>query len=36
MLAPVLILIILPVVIDVFSRRTTREESENKSLRPAE
>ena len=36
MLAPVLILIILPVLIDVFSRRTTREESENKSLRPAE
>ncbi|WP_158927956.1 efflux RND transporter permease subunit [Acidisphaera sp. S103] len=36
MLAPVLILIILPVLIDVFSRRTTLEEPESKSLRPAE
>jgi cobalt-zinc-cadmium resistance protein CzcA len=36
MLAPVLILIILPVLIDVFSRRTTHEEFDSKSLRPAE
>ncbi len=35
-LAPVLILIILPVLIDVFSRRTMREASEQSSLHPAE
>jgi cobalt-zinc-cadmium resistance protein CzcA len=36
MLAPVLILIILPVLIDVFSRRTMREEAESRNFRPAE
>jgi len=36
MLAPVLILIILPVLIDVFSRRTMRETSEEPSFNPAE
>jgi cobalt-zinc-cadmium resistance protein CzcA len=36
LLAPFLILIILPVLIDVFSRRRMREEAENGTLRPAE
>jgi cobalt-zinc-cadmium resistance protein CzcA len=35
-LAPVLILIILPVLIDIFSRRSAQPQGEQASLKPAE